>query len=179
MRVTVTDVTMNQKWIYMANENMRMSAAGLARLRQRERVVMRYYDDVAHNCTYGIGTLAHLGPCTDAELHRAVSEADVNLQLATGVARAESAVRRRVRTTSLTQAQFDALVSVTYNLGEGRARAILDSAERGDSARVVSHMNSNVYVHPRDERGRRRAPVRVQGLVTRRREESAPFRGQQ
>ncbi len=35
----------------MANENLIISAAGLAALRQREGIVLRHYNDVANNCT--------------------------------------------------------------------------------------------------------------------------------
>ncbi len=39
----------------MANENMRLSQAGWAALRQRENAIMAYYNDQANNCTYGVG----------------------------------------------------------------------------------------------------------------------------
>ncbi|MBK7662176.1 MAG: glycoside hydrolase family protein [Sterolibacteriaceae bacterium] len=159
----------------MANETMHMSAAGMAALRQREGAVLRYYNDAANHCTYGVGTLAHHGPCTDEELRRPVTADQVNAQLAAGVARAEAAVRRRVRNQQLTQAQFDALVSFAFNTGAAGARAALDAANRGASGEVVTHMNDNVYVHPRDANGRRLAPRRLQGLVNRRLEEAAPF----
>jgi GH24 family phage-related lysozyme (muramidase) len=60
---------------------MRMSAAGIAALRQHEQVVLNYYPDQAGNCTYGIGTLAHLGPCTPVELQRPVTLAQVAQQM--------------------------------------------------------------------------------------------------
>lgn len=163
----------------MANETMRMSAAGMAALRQREGAVLRYYNDAANHCTYGVGTLAHLGPCTLDELRRPVSIAEVNIQLATRVSSAETAVRQRVRNHQLTQEQFDSLVSFVFNTGATGARATLDAANRGAPREVTAHMNSNVYVHPRDANGRRLAPVRLQGLVNRRREETAPFQAQQ
>ncbi|MGF6855362.1 hypothetical protein OKW29_004249 [Paraburkholderia sp. CI3] len=49
-----------------ANDVMKMSAGGYAALRVNEGVVMHYYNDapVNGNCTWGVGTLAHLGPCT-------------------------------------------------------------------------------------------------------------------
>nr|WP_269768884.1 hypothetical protein [Burkholderia ubonensis] len=47
-----------------------------------------------------------------------------------------------------------------------------------DRATVVSHMHQRVFVHPRDANGRRLAPVRSNGLVNRRRLETAPFRRQ-
>ncbi len=163
----------------MANETMRMSATGMATLRQREGAVLRYYNDAANHCTYGVGTLAHHGPCTPEELRRPVSAADVNVQLATRLRNAEEAVRHQVRNYQLTQEQFDALVSFTFNTGATGARATLDAADRGESHEVATHISSNVYVHPRDANGRRLPPVRLQGLVNRRREEAAPFQVQQ
>ena len=159
----------------MANENMRTSATGLTALRQREHAVFRYYNDAANNCTYGVGTLAHHGPCAEEELRRPVSIADVEAQLAMRVRTAEAAVRRRVRTHPLTQDQFDALVSFTFNAGATGAQQTLDAANRGVAGEVARHLNNNVYVHPRDANGRRLAPVRLQGLVNRRREEAVPF----
>lgn len=163
----------------MANEAMRMSASGMAALRQREHAVLKYYNDAANNCSYGVGTLAHHGPCTPDELRRPVTAAAVNAQLEARVRSAEATVRQRVRDHQLTQAQFDALVSFTYNTGATGARATLDAANRGSQAEVVRHMNNNVYVHPRDARGRRQPAIRLQGLVNRRAEEAAPFQQMQ
>jgi lysozyme len=159
----------------MANETMQMSAAGMAELRRREGAVVRYYNDVANNCTYGVGTLEHHGPCTAEELARPVTLADVDRALATRVHTAEAAVRRQVPNRQLTQDEFDALVSFTFNTGATGARATLEAADRGAAQDVVTNMNRNVYVHPRDANGRRLPPVRVQGLVNRRQEEAAPF----
>ena len=163
----------------MANETMQMSAAGMVALRQREQVTLRYYNDVANNCTYGVGTLVHHGPCTAEELRRTVTIADVNAQLAARVRSAEATVRQHVRNHQLTQDQFDALVSFTFNTGPRGARTTLNTANRGAFREVVTHMNNNVYIHRRDEHGRRRAPVRSHGLVNRRREETRPFLAQQ
>lgn len=159
----------------MANERLHLSAAGRAALQQREGAVLRYYNDAAGNCTYGIGTLAHHGHCTGDELRRPVTQADVQRQLAARVAEAEAAVRRRVRTHQLTQQQFDSLVSFTFNTGAHRAAPVLDAAERGDNGAVSRLMHQYVYVHPRGANGRRLAPVRLPGLAFRRGEEAAPF----
>ncbi|KGX68071.1 phage lysozyme family protein [Burkholderia pseudomallei TSV28] len=159
----------------MANENMRLSEAGWAALRTREQAVMAYYNDQANNCTYGVGTLAHTGPCTPEELHRPATIAQVNAQLAARVSRAEAQVRRTVTQRELTQAQFDELVSYTYNAGNTGALAALHSANQNNDAGVVSHMNQRVYVHPRDAQGHRLRPIRSNGLVNRRRLEAAPF----
>jgi lysozyme len=72
-----------------------MSAAGYAALRANEGVVMRYYNDapVNGNCTWGVGTLEHFGPCTAEELRRAVLPAQVNAMLQLRVREAERIVR--------------------------------------------------------------------------------------
>ena len=67
----------------MENENTRTRAAGVVALRQREHVELRYYDELAGNRTYGVGTLAGHGPCTAAELQRPVTLAQVDATLAT------------------------------------------------------------------------------------------------
>ena len=159
----------------MANENLSMSAQGLVALRQNEGAVMRHYNDAAGNCTFGVGTLLHHGRCTDEEMARPVTEADVNRQLGRGVATAEAAVRRQVRSHALTQSQFDALVSFVYNTGATRAAPVLAAANRGEMAQVSTLMANYVFIHPRGANGRRGAPVRLQGLVRRRDAESGPF----
>lgn len=160
----------------MANETMTMSTAGMAALRVREGAVLRYYNDSANNCTYGVGTLLHNGACTAEELQRPVTVAQVNTQLNLRVSRAEATVRRHVPDHPLTQERFDALVSFVYNTGATGALPTLRAANRDDAPGVVGQMNQNVYVHPRDAQGRRLPPIRVPGLVNRRREETAPFR---
>ena len=159
----------------MANETMRMSAAGMSELRRRKSVVLRYYNDSANNCTFGAGSLAHRGGCTAEELSRTVTVAEVNASLALRVASAEQTVRRRVNRHSLTQEQFDALVSFTFNAGATGARRTLDAADRGSHADVATHMTNHVFIHPRDGTGRRGRAVRSPGLVNRRREEVTPF----
>ncbi len=159
----------------MPNELMRLSPAGWADLRRREGAVMNYYNDAANNCTYGVGTLAHLGFCTPDELQRPVSVAQVNAQLATKVRLTEQIVRRNVRDHELTQGQFDALVSFAYNSGEGGSRDTFAAANSGNERLVASNMALCIYVHPRDAQGHRLPPRRVSGLVNRRREEAAPF----
>ena len=47
----------------MANETMRMSAAGMAALRLREGVVLSYYNDAVNRCAYGVGTPGLLPSC--------------------------------------------------------------------------------------------------------------------
>ncbi|MGF6857004.1 glycoside hydrolase family protein [Paraburkholderia sp. CI3] len=152
-----------------------MSDAGWTALRMREGAVLRYDNDVANNCTFGIGTPAYFGRCTNDEMRRPVTLADVNAQLATRVRAAEGSVKSRVTDHELTQRRFDALVSYTYNTGATGARQALAVANRGQNDEVAIEMARNVYVHPRDAHGRRLPAVRMPGLVNRCREEAAPF----
>ncbi|AJZ59190.1 lysozyme domain protein [Paraburkholderia fungorum] len=91
----------------MPNESTRLSPAGWADLRRREGTVMNCYNDVANNCTYGVGTLAHAGFCTPDELQLPASVAQVNAQPATKARLTEQIVRRNVRDRELTQEQFE------------------------------------------------------------------------
>jgi lysozyme len=162
----------------MPNENATktMSPTGWANLRRREGAVFHYYNDIALNCTYGIGTLAHLGPCTPQDVQRPVSIAQVNAQLATKVRTTEQMVRRYVPDHGLTQDQFDALVSFAYNTGESGSQDTFSAANRGNDVLVANNMALCVWVHPRDAHGRRLPPRKVNGLINRRREEAAPFK---
>jgi len=163
----------------VANDTMQTSAAGLAALRQREGIRYKNYNDIANNCTFGIGTLVHVGPCTADELKQQFSDADVDTALRTELRDIEASVRRQIGNGVVTQAQFDSLVSYAYNVGPTGARPVLEAASRGQNTDVVSLMNQAVYIHPRDARGRRLAPVRSQGLVNRRNDEALPFIAQQ
>ncbi|WP_429441582.1 glycoside hydrolase family protein [Paraburkholderia youngii] len=132
---------------------------------------MRYYNDAPINgiCTWGVGTLAHFGPCTPAGLQRAVLPEQVNAILTARVHDAE----RLVRATVTEYASF------AYNSTNRNTREALDPANRGDMEAVAQHMSLNVMVTPRDRRGRPiGSPRRSQGLVNRRVRESATFRKQ-
>jgi lysozyme len=98
---------------------MFMSAVARIRMRDREKKIMKYYNDGGKNggnCTWGIGIKAHNGPCTPEELARTVTDADIEREFAKCLRDAEKAVDRKVNV-ALTQAQFDALVSLVYNTG--------------------------------------------------------------
>ncbi|WP_082582732.1 lysozyme [Frateuria sp. Soil773] len=162
----------------MANEDMHLSATGYAALRRNEGVVMGCYHDarVNGNCTWGVGTLEHYGPCTAEELQRTVTPAQVNAILDARVREAERIVKASVRNQALAQAQFDAAVSFAYNSRTVNVQAALAPADRGDLAGTARAMMRNVMVIPRDPQGHRIGPGRINpGLVNRRTRESAPF----
>ncbi len=92
-----------------ANANMSMSAAGRAALAVREGLGGRpgneggYYNDTADNCTVGVGTLVHYGPCTPEELSRPANPAQNQADFDARVRTAEDAVRNGVPTGSSTR----------------------------------------------------------------------------
>jgi lysozyme len=147
----------------VANENMRMSSAGYALLRFNEGVVMHYYNDAPRNgnCTWGIGTLAHLGPCTQEELNRTVLPQQANSILHHRVHDAERTVRATVTRHQLTQAQFDAAVSFAYNSRAFDINRTLTPANSGNMTEVAARMRRNVLVVPRDRRGHVLGPGRI------------------
>jgi len=83
---------------------------------------------------------------------------------------AERAVQRQVSHHPLTQAQFDALVSYTHNLGAGGAMLVLRRIDCGDLDGAADAMLRNISAPV----GGRLVPHA--GLAARRKEESAPFR---
>jgi lysozyme len=90
------------------------SKEGLAFLKAREGFAAGVYADVAAITTVGYGHKIRLGE----SFPNGVTREEAERLFAADVAAAAAAVRRLVRV-DLTQAQFDALVSLVYNVGEG------------------------------------------------------------
>jgi lysozyme len=158
------------------NASMRGSAEARSRMLATERVVLRYYNDMGKrrgNCTWGPGFLAHKGICSAEELQLKVSAPSIDAEYAKRVAEAERVVRKKVHV-RLTQAQFDALCSLTYNAGSVGARNVYRFVNQNDfagAAGAISLMTKVSLVE-----GGKKKYVLASGLVKRRAEESAPFR---
>ena len=45
------------------NAALNVSAGGRRAIQDREGYRDHFYDDVARNCSFGVGTLVHMGPC--------------------------------------------------------------------------------------------------------------------
>jgi len=159
------------------NSSMKMSLAARSTLRARERAEFRYYDDMGPgrgNCTWGAGLLAHKGPCTVEELKRPVSAAAVFAEFSSRVSDAEGTVRARVNHQVLDQDQFDGLVSYTFNVGPRGAAKVLELVDKGKLAEAAGKMSSMTRVRVKTKHGSKLVIAR--GLISRRAEESAPFR---
>lgn len=92
----------------------RVSPAGLDIIKQAEGLELKAYRDTGGVLTIGFGHTAGVKP------GQVITEAMADQLLAEDVADAEAAVRRLFPIT--TPNQFDALVSFTYNLGEGQVK---------------------------------------------------------
>lgn len=157
------------------NAHLRMSMPARGRLRDTETVQYRYYNDMGKSrghCTWGIGVLAHRGVCTEEELRRVVTPAQVEAEFLRKVAEAEGGVHRNVHV-ELNQAQFDGLVSYTYNTGVGGARDTYKLLNANDFAGAGANMRKSVRVRVRSGQGTKM--VEAGGLLKRRSEEAAPF----
>lgn len=160
------------------NSKLRMSSAAKARVRKNEDPKYYYYDDGGKrgrgNCTWGIGTLAHKGPCSAAELKTKIGPAEVEAAFTSRIADAERIVRRKVSGQALNQEQFDALVSFVYNVGGKGAENVLSLVDDGDFKGAASSISRTIYMTVRTKKGPKK--VVAHGLIGRRAEESAPFR---
>ncbi|TFW33160.1 hypothetical protein E4O92_07745 [Massilia horti] len=151
---------------------MTMSPEARAKMRNTEKAVLKYYNDLGRNkgnCTWGIGFYHHRGVCTPEELKRKVDAASIDIEYNKRIAEAERRVKLKVQV-PLNQAQFDGLVSFTYNTKNVTNQEVYSALNRNDFATAAKIMSG---VIKSDVDGKlKMAP----GLITRRAEESAPFR---
>lgn len=153
-----------------------MSSVGKLRLQNREKKMMRYYDDLGRgkgNCTTGIGHLIHKNPCTTAELGTKVTEDEVMRYFDSDLRAAENVVNRSVKV-SLTQEQFDALVSYTFNRGPGGAHKAFEFINDGEFDKAAAEISRHVTASVKKKH--KNVPTVAHGLFSRRAEESAPFK---
>lgn len=158
------------------NASMRMSSEAKAHVRATEKAIYRYYNDMGRqkgNCTWGAGLLAHKGICSDHELKQKVNAKLVDLEFERRVAEAERLVRVKTKV-ALNQAQFDALVSLTYNAGLKATRGTYDFINQKDFPGAAANMSKLIKVEVNE--GGKKKWVIAPGLIKRRAEESAPFR---
>ena len=147
----------------MPNADRRLSDAGLRLIQRCEGFRPRLYHDPIGLPTIGYGHLVRPDePFEGVVLH----EAEARALLVADAAVAEEAVREAA-TVPLSQSEFDALVSFTFNLGPGALRqsALLRRLNDGDRAGAAREFDRWVYA----------GGERLTGLVRRRAEERALF----
>jgi len=141
-------------------------------MRNTEKAILRYYNDMGKskgNCTWGIGFYAHKGVCTPDELKRKVSAPSIDIEYGKRIAEAERRVKLKVKV-KLNQAQFDGLVSFTYNTTNITNERVYQALNDNDFAGAAQRISEAIKV--RDRGMWKIAP----GLIKRRAEESASFR---
>lgn len=142
---------------------MNISKVGLDLIKEYEGLRLTAYKPVASEQYWTIG-YGHYGP--DVWAGQAITRAQADAYLRSDVRRFEKAVNSAVKV-SINQNQFDALVSFTYNLGEGTLY----------SSTLLQYVNKKQFGNAADEfllfvnAGGQPLP----GLVRRRKEERALF----
>ncbi len=158
------------------NGQMSMSSNARARMRVTEKAVYKYYNDMGKkggNCTWGAGILAHRGVCSEEELMRTVNAQSVDIVFGQKVAEAEGIVRRCVHV-ALNQAQFDALCSLTFNIGPNHVGDTYRLVNKSEFKKAAANIQKMIKVSV-VQNGKRKYVV-APGLIKRRAEESSPFR---
>jgi lysozyme len=127
------------------------------------------YNDPAQHCTIGFGHLVHKGPCNGqepAEFLRSITVAQGEALMRTELAATINAVLRLI-SVPLNRTQLDALVSFTYNAGQGAlaTSTLRKKLNAGDYASVPTELNRWIYGEGR----------RLPGLVRRRAAEGRLF----
>lgn len=136
---------------------MKTSPAGIALIEEFEGLRVRAYQDGAGVWTLGYGHTENVAPGQSETLGKA--ETDLVSDLAT----AEAAVRRLVAV-PLTQGQFDALVSFTFNEGQKSLRMstmlrLLNAGDYAGAARAFMSWDVIAGQHSAGLQRRRQAEI--------------------
>jgi len=144
---------------------MKTSPKGIALIKSAEGLRLKAYPDPG---TGGLPWTIGYGSTSGVTRNMVIAEAQAEQMLASDLVRFERAVERTVRV-PLNQGQFDALVSFTYNVGEGNftKSTLLRKLNAGDTAGAAEQFSR--WVHA----GGKVLP----GLVKRRAAERAMFLG--
>ena len=137
-----------------------------------EGTVLHLYEDVAGHASIGVGHLVHTGNITDADrkgpFGKGITRAQAMDLLHKDAQRMVTAVRDAV-TIPLNQAQFDALVSFTFNVGAGALR----------KSTLLQRVNAKDFAHCEEAflRFNKAGGKVVAGLTRRRQAEADLFNG--
>ena len=148
----------------------RLSQKGAAFIAHFEGLKLKLYNDPVGHATIGVGHLVHKGPINGseaAEFKRGITRERAFELLQQDAASAADEISRSVKV-ALTQAQADALISFTFNVGTGAFRdsTLLRLLNGGDYTSVPAQL----------DRWTKASGQTLPGLVTRRKAEGALFR---
>jgi lysozyme len=146
-----------------------LSSHGAEFVARFEGCILRLYDDPTNNATIGIGHLVHMGPINGSEpseFRQGITRQRA-LQLLQHDAAAKAAAVHRLITVPLNQQQVDALISFTFNVGEGNLQA--STLRRKLNARDYGSVPSEL------QKWTLSAGQRLPGLVRRRQAEGTLF----
>lgn len=126
-----------------------ISDKGIALIKRFEGFRSNLYDDPAGHCTIGYGHLVHKGKCNGSEpteFKSGISEARATELFRQRLVSYENTVSQKV-TVSLSQQQFDALVSFTFNVGSGAfsSSTLLRRLNQGQYSEVPSELKKWKY----------------------------------
>lgn len=164
----------NATAIMRAPKDLYLNEDGINFIKEREEFRSKPYRDKAGHCTIGYGQLLHKGECTADDFKKypnGLTENNASAMLKNKVKEYEDAVRKHVKV-PLTQDQFNALVSFTYNEGPDALR----------TSGLLKKLNAEKYDEiPNELRRWNKITVdgqkrRSQGLANRRELESQLFK---
>ncbi len=157
------------------NSQMVISKSGIERISKDEGFSAIPYNDIAGNCTVGVGILLSYKPCTEQQMKTKYDLGKLNATFHDRLEEAQKYVRFYVREVQLNQEQFDALTSFVFNVGVGNAKDVLAFANKGEFQRVENEMSRFVYITEKSKNGKPSLKKFSNGLANRRKREIVPF----
>lgn len=155
---------------------MSLGSEGLKLIQDFETFESKLYDtDGGGHCTIGWGHLVHKGKCDGKENEKVflggIKQADADSLLKKDTKVAEDAVNKKVGDlgATLTQNQFDAMVSFTYNVGTGNLANVLTACAGSDGKLDVSKIPDKMKLYEKS------AGKILVGLTRRRQREADLF----
>lgn len=134
-------------------------------IRLHEGAKRKAYKDVAGLDTIGVGHL--IKPTENYLLHKELNDDEVNALLAADLEKANASIKKLV-TATLTQQQYDALISFVFNVGSG-------AFARSTLLKKINTSCPPVEIKAEFMKWTRAGGKKVQGLVNRRTAEAELF----